>query len=299
MKILVFGKNGNISRALRNLLLNDKEVTFIQTGKDEVNFLVPEQITKFLDAHKPQIVINAAAYTQVDKAESDVNDAYAINATALGYLAEWCFRNSAELVHFSTDYVFDGVQDTFWNESSPTRPLNVYGKSKLEGEKLIEKSGCKFLILRTSWIFAPEGVNFFLTMMKLGKDKETLKIVSDQIGSPTYSYSIAEAAIKAAKIAHAQKQYPSGIYHVHNSNFTTWYDFATAIFSMARDRNLGLKIQSVQPITTAEYGAPALRPLNSRMDAEKFKKTFGIVLPSWQDKLSDCFEEYLNLQNRK
>jgi len=298
MKILVFGKNGNISRALRNILLNDSNVTFVQTGKDEVNFLIPAQITSFLDKTKPDIIINAAAYTQVDKAESEIDDAFAINATAPGHIGNWCKANNSELIHFSTDYVFDGIQDNLWKEDSPTNPLNVYGKSKLEGEKQIERSGCKFLIMRTSWIFAPEGVNFFLTMMKLGKERESLRIVSDQIGSPTFSYSIAEAAINAAKISHSRAQYPSGIYHVHNSNFTTWFEFARAIFSMAHDRNIDLKLKSVLPISTAEYGAPALRPLNSRMDAEKFKTTFGIELPSWQDKLSECFDKYLNSNNR-
>ena len=273
-RILIFGANGQVANALRKRLPDA-----VTLSAAEADFLKPETVLAALDKHKPDIIINAAAYTAVDKAESEDLSALQINALTPGLIATWAEKYKALLIHYSTDYVFDGSGIAPWKETDKTGPLSAYGRSKLLGEKEIANSGCRHFIFRLCWVYDETGKNFMNTMLRLGKEREALNVVADQIGAPTYAGDIAEATIKAV----AKPKAKSGVYHFCNSGETSWAGFAEAIFKQA---NLPTK---VTPITTAEYPTPAKRPANSRMNTTKFSATFGWdAIPSWQDGLKRC-----------
>lgn len=274
MKILIFGGEGQVARALSKRLPKA-----IVVGREEANFLKPETVIATCEKHKPDIVINAVAYTAVDKAESEELQALQINALTVGLIAEWTAKYKALLIHYSTDYVFDGGGMRPWKESDKPAPLSSYGRSKLLGEKEIANSGCRHFIFRLCWVYDETGKNFMNTMLRLGKEKTELNVVSDQIGAPTYAVDIAEATLKAI----AKPNAASGIYHFCNSGETSWAGFAAEIFKQA---NLPVKVNH---IATADYPTPAKRPANSRMDATKFRNTFGWdEIPDWQDGLKRC-----------
>lgn len=295
MKLLLIGKNGNVGHAIHNLLLKgDHNFEFVSLSRLEMDLLNPNSILQKLNEIKPEIIINSAAYTAVDAAEKNSVEAMMINSTAPEIISKWSSENNAFLIHFSTDYVFDGYTDTILYEDSPTNPLNIYGKSKLEGENKILLSGAKSLIFRTSWLFSPSGNNFFNTMLKLGQSKKSLKIVNDQVGSPTYSYSLAYSVLECIKIATQNSFNTFGIYHIHNQNFTTWYLFAKLIFEMARQKGIKISVEELEPITTEQYNAPASRPKNTKLSCDKLKMQFGITLPTWEEDLELCFFEYIN-----
>lgn len=280
-KILVFGKNGQVARALKKALPFD--ALFLE--QSEANFQKPESLTEILDRYQPKIVINAAAYTAVDRAESEADLCFKINADAPQKIAEWCAKHHSLLIHFSTDYVYQGEGTEAQSEEMATGPLSVYGNSKKMAEDLIRASGTNYVILRTSWVYDETGTNFVRTMLRLASEREELKVVSDQIGSPTYAGDLADAVntILSAKNINIKETY-----NVCGSGFVSWYDFAQEIFGSAQKMGLELKIQSVVPIKTEEYKTAAIRPLNSRMSQAKIKKDFGIELPSWQESLKKC-----------
>lgn len=258
--ILVFGKNGQVATALREVL---PDATFL--GSEVANFLSPEAVVKALETHKPEVVINAAAYTQVDKAETERDAAITINATTPGAIAKWCKSHNALLVHYSTDYVFDGTGDKPWLETDTPNPQNYYGLSKWEGEKAIQASGCKHYIFRVSWVYSPWGANFKKTILRLAQEREELKIVADQWGSPTKAEDIAAATREVVTKYLSGKPSEFGLYHWRFSEYTTWHQFAMSIVEEAKTAGVAIKAKSILPIPTEAFPTPAKRPKNSRL----------------------------------
>lgn len=302
--VLVLGKNGQVGRALTALL----GAGAISAGSSDINLADPDiaaQLDRFLGGRSISAVINAAAYTKVDLAEGEGRDAaLRINGSAVGELARWCAAHGVPLVHYSTDYVFPGQGDTPQSEDDPTHPLNAYGASKLLGESAIRESGADHLILRTSWVYDAVGSNFFKTIMRLLGERETLNIVSDQTGAPTYAPHLAAATLSALKSAQALSLFPSGVYHLCGGGETSWHGFANAIFMLARayesgEYGAGLKsgsnkliCQQILPIPTSAYPLPARRPHNSRLSMHKAQRILGVSMPSWEDGLKECFRAF-------
>ena len=280
VKTLIFGGSGQVSRALQ-LRLPDAAVA----GSTEADFTQPETVLAALEKYRPEIILNTAAYTAVDKAESEELAALQVNGLTPGVIAEWAAKHDALLVHYSTDYVFDGSGGNARNEAAPTAPLSAYGRTKLMGEREIAKAGGRYFIFRLCWVYDEDGKNFLNTMLRLGADREQLSVVADQIGAPTYAGDIAEATLQAM----AKPDAPSGIYHFCNSGETSWHGFALAIFEEAAARGQAVKVQEVKAIATADYPTPAKRPLNSRLDCRKFREVFGWAqIPDWRSALNRC-----------
>lgn len=290
--VLVLGATGQVGRALSHILGNGA----IVLNSIDADLSKPDELKSALAKYSPTAVINAAAYTQVDKAEEEQDLANSINGDALSVIAEYAFSKNIPLVHYSTDYVFDGSGETPWNEDDTTHPVNAYGVSKLKGEKAIEAKAseyehAQYLIFRTSWVYDASGKNFVNTMLRLAKEREELSVVNDQTGAPTFAHDIADYTIKALDAALQQDAFPSGVYHLTNQGAATWFEFANAIFEAAKKQGIELAIQKVNPIATSEYPTPAARPYNSRLNSDKLQKTFALTLPSWQDALNRCMEE--------
>lgn len=278
--VLVFGRTGQVAQALAAKAPR----TWFFAGREQADLTDQETLKKLVGSKKWEAVINAAAYTAVDRAESEPDIAQAVNARAPGIMAQACARDDIPFVHISTDYVFDGSMDRPYMEDDPLNPLSVYGRTKADGERFVLDAGGRSVILRTSWVYAPEGKNFVNTMLKLGQEREELRIVSDQTGAPTSAADIADGIIKIIS-----RFDQTGIFHMTASGSTSWHGFATEIFRVAREK--GLKTpQRVVPITTAEYPTPARRPMNSRFDCRKLEKIYGVALPSWQSGLSACMD---------
>ena len=286
MKILLTGRNGQLGWELARTLAPLGVLTAYD--RTTLNLAKPDQIAAAVHSVKPDIIVNAAAYTAVDRAESEPDAAFAVNAIAPGLLAEGAKRIGALLIHYSTDYVFDGAKETPYVEKDWPNPLNVYGRSKLAGEQAIGDVGGQYLILRTSWIYAARGRNFLLTILRLLKEKDELRVVSDQIGAPTFAGALANATAKLLQqfnptaLGNAR-----GIYHVTALGHTSWYGFAAEIARLERTRR---EIRIV-PIPSDEYPLPARRPKNSRLSSEKLLRRFGVALPSWQASLKACHDE--------
>lgn len=291
MKVLVFGKNGQLARALAS-----QEPSWVFLSSQACDLSEPSRSTIELERYDPDLVINAAAYTQVDQAEREAELAFRINAQAPKFMAEYCARKGKPFLHFSTDYVFDGTGASARDEQAATAPLNTYGRSKLEGENLILASKCRGAIFRTSWVYAAEGKNFVRTMLKLGAERESLRVVADQIGSPTNAADLA-AWVLCAIPAILHDPRPVEIFHAANSGETSWHGFAAEIFRFARAVGMPLKVERVEPISTADYPTPARRPLNSRLDTRKLQSRFGISPRSWQASLKDCIESICSLRS--
>ncbi|QOY23060.1 dTDP-4-dehydrorhamnose reductase [Xanthomonas citri] len=239
-----------------------------------------------LNRVRPALVVNAAAYTAVDRAEQERDAAFRANAEAPGVIAQWCARADAPLVHYSTDYVFDGQGTRPYLPDDATAPLGVYGQSKLAGERAVQAAGGRHLIFRTAWVYAAHGHNFLRTMLRVGAERDVLRVVADQIGTPT------PAALIADITAHALRQpgEPSGLWHLTAAGQTTWHGFAEAIFAQARARGLLARTPRVEAIGTADYPTPAKRPAYSRLDTHSLQDTFGVRLPDWQDGLSQVLD---------
>jgi dTDP-4-dehydrorhamnose reductase len=289
--IIVTGVSGQVGQALGSRLGHRAHVL----SRQQLDLSQPKNIPAILAEYRPDIIINAAAYTAVDQAESEEALATTINGDAVGVLAEYCFSHHIPLVHFSTDYVFNGDGNTAWKEDTNTQPLNAYGRSKLAGEQAIvsaannfERALPKWLIFRTSWVYSQGQKNFLDTMLRLGKERDTLSVVADQIGAPTYAADIASYAILALDVALKAPHFPSGIYHLCNQGETSWHGFAKEIFTQAESLGIPLAIKEVSPITSADYPTPAARPKNSRLDTHKFQDVFSLTLPEWQEALSRC-----------
>jgi dTDP-4-dehydrorhamnose reductase len=304
-KILLFGRSGQIGWELKARLAPLGELTVL--GSSDVDFSRPETIRAAVRGVHPSLIVNAAAYTAVDKAESEPDLAWAINAEAPGILAEEAARLGSLLVHYSTDYVFDGARREPYTEADPTNPLNVYGKTKLGGEQAIARamagSGGSFLIFRTSWVYGARGSNFLLTMLRLATERSELRIVDDQVGAPTSAEAIAAATVAVldriiaqghphagrASAEGAFAEIPaewSGIYHLTCTGAASWYGFAKE-FLTRRAESAGTPLPTLIPIPTTEFPRPARRPANSRLSCEHLHETFGVRLPSWQDALEN------------
>ncbi|MGB7542559.1 MAG: dTDP-4-dehydrorhamnose reductase [Burkholderiales bacterium] len=283
MKILLIGKNGQVGRELERALAPLGELTACDRAALDLG--KPEQIVSAIRAAKPEVIVNAAAYTAVDKAESEPELAIAVNARAPGILAEEATRHGALLVHYSTDYVFDGTKKGAYTEEDKPDPPNVYGMSKLEGERAIQSSDCRHLIFRTSWVYAPAGKNFLLTILRLAREKPELRVVDDQTGAPTSARMIAEATAACLRTVAAGKSPASGVYHMSAAGQTTWCGFARAIVAAA-----GLPTKIV-PIGTKDYPTAAGRPSNSLLDNTRLFDTFGVRLPAWEDGLAQVLAE--------
>ena len=284
--ILVTGKTGQVGRELARLLPSMGRV--IATGRQQMDLSDPDSIRKAMREFSPDIVVNAAAYTAVDKAESEPESAMQINGVAPGVLAEEAKRMNALLVHYSTDYIFDGLLGASYVEDDAPNPLNVYGKTKLEGERAIAAVGGAFLILRTSWIYSDQPPNFVLTMLKLAREKSELAVVNDQFGSPTWARTLAEATADVLR-QRTCGQGEAGVYHLSARDCTTRFLFAGRIVELAREIAPGSTGTAVlRPISTVDYPVPARRPLNAATSKEKIARVFGIEMPGWEDQLRNC-----------
>jgi len=279
MKLLLFGKGGQVGWELQRSLAPLGEVVAFDSR--QADFTQPETLAAIVRDMRPDAIVNAAAHTAVDKAESELERAQAINAEAPAVLAREAAALGAWLVHYSTDYVFDGSGSTPRNETAPTAPLSVYGRSKLDGEVRIRASGCKHLILRTSWVYGARGGNFARTMLRLAGEREKLTVINDQIGAPTGADLLADITAHALR-AVRQRPELSGTYHAVAAGETSWHGYASFVIDWARANGLPLKVQAVEPIPTSAYPTPARRPLNSRLDTRKLRECFDIVLPPWQ-----------------
>jgi dTDP-4-dehydrorhamnose reductase len=289
--MLVFGRSGQVGWELRHKLACLGQVTAVDYP--EIDFTRPESIREAVRAAQPAVIVNAAAYTAVDKAETEPALAYAINAAAPGVLAEEARRLGSILVHYSTDYVFDGTKQGAYLETDSPNPLNVYGKTKLAGDEAIQSAGRDYLILRTSWVYGARGSNFLLTMLRLARERAELRIVDDQTGAPTSSECIAQAtADLLAQLLAPQGgglQGRSGIYNLTNAGETTWFGFAKAFLSKPPGA-VGVIAPRLIPITTAEFHRPARRPANSCLSCRRVEETFGVQMPHWEDALSLVLE---------
>ncbi len=292
-RYLVLGVGGQLAQALSEQL--GSQARFV--GLPQLDLMTPDftqQLELALAKGRPHAVINAAAYTQVDKAQGEgAAMSLRINAEAVGELAQWCVRHGLPLVHVSTDYVFDGSGEHARREDEQTAPLNTYGAHKLAGEQLIEQAGGDYLIFRTSWLYDAHGNNFFNTMLRLMKERETLRVVADQIGAPTYVPMFARELVAGLEAALSQPVFPRGVYHLAAAGETSWHGFATAIFTLARAmnsvQNYSLTCQQVLPIATSDYPVPAARPKNSRLSCEKAKRVLGVAMEEWMCGLEACF----------
>ncbi len=286
MKILLTGKNGQLGWELERALAPLGELAAYDRAI--LDLAKPDQIAAAVRSVKPDIIVNAAAYTAVDKAESEAEAAFAVNAVAPGLLAEGAKRAGALLIHYSTDYVFDGTKEMPYVEEDPPNPLNVYGRSKLAGEQAISDVGGRYLILRTSWVYAARGKNFLLTIRRLLKKKDELRVVSDQIGAPTSAGALANATAQLLRRRNSMAlDNARSIYHVTAAGHTSWHGFAVEI---ARLEGAPREIR-LAPIASSEYPLPACRPRNSRLSNEKLFRSFGVALPSWQACLKACHAE--------
>ncbi len=285
-RILIVGYAGQVGAELQRSFSDAGEI--ICHDRDTVDLAVPDQVRAMVRRAAPEIILNAAAYTAVDRAESEPEAAMAVNARAPGILAEEALRSGALLVHYSTDYVFDGTKAGPWIETDTPGPLNVYGASKLAGEEAIQQAGGKYLIFRTSWVYGPHGNNFLLTMLRLSRERESLDIVDDQFGAPTSSIELAGTTnaivngVLAGRYGSAVNW--AGLYHMTCSGSTSWCGFARAIFARA-DSLLQGKVPAVRPIPSAEYSTPAMRPQNSVLSNEKLATRFGVRLAPWETAL--------------
>jgi dTDP-4-dehydrorhamnose reductase len=297
MKILLLGKNGQVGWELQRALAPLGEVIaldFDSPGPLTADFSNPESLAATVRAVAPQIIVNAAAHTAVDKAESEPEFARALNATSPAVIAREAGTLGAWLLHYSTDYVFDGSGSTPWVEDSPTGPLSVYGATKLEGEQAIRASGCRHLILRTSWVYAARGGNFAKTMLKLARERERLTVIDDQIGSPTGADLLADLSAHMLRAA-AQRPEVAGTYHAVAAGETSWFDYARHVIEFARAQGQDVRVApgAIEPVPTSAFVTAARRPGNSRMNTTKLRQTFGLQLPAWQSGVERMLAEVL------
>ena len=296
MKILLFGKNGQVGWELQRSLAVLGPVTALGHDSDDHcgDFSNPAGIADAVRALRPDVIVNAAAHTAVDKAESEPELARQLNATTPGVLAQEAARLGAWLVHYSTDYVFDGSGQQPWTEEDAPAPLSAYGRTKLEGERLIAASGCKHLILRTSWVYAARGANFAKTMLRLAQERERLTVINDQWGAPTGADLLADATAHAIRHLQTHPQ-DAGLYHLVAAGETNWHLYAKYILDQSQQAQAAIKIKATEvvPVPTSAFPTPAVRPHNSRLDTRKLQNTFGIQLPHWQTGVARMLTEIL------
>ena len=295
MTVLVFGGNGQVGQELLRVLAPlGKVVATTRSGNlpdgsacETADFGQPDSLPTLLNRLQPSIVVNAAAYTAVDRAEQEVDAAFAANAQAPGVIARWCAAHGVPFVHYSTDYVFDGQGAAPYREDEPTAPLGVYGTSKRDGEDAVRAAGGRHLIFRTAWVYASHGANFLRTMLRVGAERDALRVVADQIGTPTPAALIADVTVQA--LQHSDQL--SGTWHLTANGQTSWHGFAEAIFAEALATGVLAKVPTVEAIPSSEYPTPAKRPAWLVLDNRKLQQDFGIVLPTWQDGLKRVMAE--------
>jgi dTDP-4-dehydrorhamnose reductase len=298
MKILLLGKNGQVGWELQRSLAPLAEVLALDRHSTHYcgDLSKPEQLAQTVLAYKPDFIVNAAAHTAVDKAESEPDLARCLNTDAPAALAKAAAQVGAWLVHYSTDYVFDGSGTHARQEGEGTGPLSVYGQTKLDGEKAIVASGCKYLIFRTSWVYAARGGNFAKTMLRMAQERERLTVINDQHGAPTGADLIADVTAHAMRrVQNTQNTSFSGVYHLVASGETTWHEYASHVIKQAKAMKpeLAWKVAEIAPVPTSAFTTPAMRPLNSRLCTAKLQQAFGLVLPPWQQGVDRMLAETL------
>ena len=288
MKILLFGKGGQLGWELQRSLAPLGELVALDFDSTELcgDFTNPSGLAETVRTVRPDVIVNAAAHTAVDKAQSEPELVRTINALAPAVLAQQAATLGAWLVHYSTDYVFDGSGERPWREQDATGPLNIYGQTKLEGEQAIALSAAKHLVFRTSWVYAARGSNFAKTMLRLAKERERMSVINDQVGAPTGAELLADVTAHALRQVTASADGASlgGLYHLSASGQTTWHGYASFVLETALNLGVALKASpaTIDPVTTAAFPTAAQRPLNSRLDTTKLRRTFNLVLPPWQ-----------------
>jgi len=298
VKILLFGKDGQVGWELqRSLAVLGDVVALGSPDRQPLNgdLRDSDALAATVRAVAPQLIVNAAAYTAVDRAEAEPELARLINATAVGALARAAQAADAWLVHYSSDYVFDGSGSAPWTEQDRPAPLGVYGRSKLEGEELVRASGCRHLVFRTSWVFSARGANFAKTMLRLARERETLRVVDDQIGAPTGAELLADITAHACRRALADPSL-AGTYHAAAAGETSWFDYARHLIAGARRRGAAIRVAdaAIEPVASAAYPQVARRPLNSRLDTARLRTTFDLALPPWQAGVDRVVNEWVD-----
>lgn len=298
MNILLFGKNGQVGWELQRSLAPLGHVTALDAKSTTFcgDFTNPEGIAETIRRIQPDVIVNAAAHTAVDKAESEADLARLLNATTVGVIAREAEKLDAWLVHYSTDYVFPGSGEVPWREDDEPGPINVYGETKLAGESAIVEQCRKHLIFRTSWVYASKGNNFAKTMLRLAKERQTLAVINDQFGAPTGAELLADCTAHALRIA-MQSPQVSGLYHLVSAGTTSWYDYAELVLEEAKKAGIILKVDTLQPVPTTAYPTAARRPYNSRLSTEKFQHNFDLTLPPWQDGIRRMLNELFTAES--
>ncbi len=284
MKIVILGATGQVGREVSRALPAVGEVVACDRSRADLEH--PDRVADLLAHERPDVIVNAAAYTAVDKAEREPDRAQLINATAVATIAAEARRQDALLIHYSTDYVFDGQATGCYRETDPTSPLSIYGATKLAGERAIAESGCRHYLFRTSWVYATHGANFLKTMLRLAANRDDLAVVADQVGAPTSAALIADITAECIRrSADASLALPLGLYHLAPQGTTTWHGYAVFLLAAARDRGLPVRVSpdGIRPLTTAEYPTAARRPANSRLDTLKLTTALARSLPKWED----------------
>jgi dTDP-4-dehydrorhamnose reductase len=288
MKLLVTGRTGQLAQSLFAQTRPELHITL--AGRPDFDLARPDQFAKLIHATEPDVVINTAAYTAVDKAESEPQEALRINAIGAALLAQACASGDIPLIHLSTDYVFDGTKASPYLETDPPNPISAYGRTKLEGERLVAAETARHVILRTSWLFSSFGHNFLTTMLRLAQSYDEISVVCDQVGAPTFADHLATAILKIAPLLKADTSGElSGVYHLTAGGETSWSGFAEAIFQ--KERDFGQPAPRIKPISTSQYPVRAKRPANSRLACTKFESTFKCSLPHWPHGLADCMSQ--------
>jgi dTDP-4-dehydrorhamnose reductase len=298
VKILLLGKDGQVGWELQRSLAPLGDVVALGSSDREPfngDLGDPAALAATVRALAPQVIVNAAAYTAVDRAESEPDAARLVNATAVGALARAAKAGDAWLVHYSTDYVFDGSGSAPWTEQDRPAPLSVYGRSKLEGEELVRASGCRHLIFRTSWVYSARGVNFARTMLRLARERETLRVVDDQVGAPTGAELLADITAHACRRALTDSSVANA-YHVAAAGETSWFGYARHLVDAARRRGAPIRVAdaAIEPIASAAYPQAARRPLNSRLDTTRLRTVFDVSLPAWQEGVDRVVAEWID-----
>lgn len=281
MRVLVTGAEGQLGKCIHRAVVGGAD-DYLFTDVAELDITNKAAVEAFVADNRVDVIINCAAYTNVEKAEDEEDKAHLLNAVAVGYLAEAAKRNDALLIHISTDYVYMGGCCSVLTEQSNPQPLNAYGRTKWAGEQAVMASGCHYVILRTAWLYSEYGSNFVKTMLRLTAEREQIKVVSDQLGTPTYAGDLAEAIVRII----SERNFREGVYHYTNLGECSWWQFAKEIARLAGNEGC-----LVEPCTTAEYPTKARRPLNTVLDKSKFLKTFGIDIPEWRESLKKCIDE--------
>ncbi|MGA4467298.1 dTDP-4-dehydrorhamnose reductase [Enterobacter hormaechei] len=298
MNILLFGKTGQVGWELQRALAPLGNLIALDVHSKDYcgDFSNPEGIAETVRNIKPDVIVNAAAHTAVDKAESEPEFAQLLNATSVEAIAKEAAKIGAWVVHYSTDYVFPGDGETPWSETDATAPLNVYGQTKLDGEKALQDNCPNHLIFRTSWVYAGKGNNFAKTMLRLAKERKELSVINDQVGAPTGAELLADCTAHAIRIAMVKPEV-AGLYHLVASETTTWYDYAALVFEEAQKAGVELAIEKLNAVPTTAYPTPARRPHNSRLNTMKFQQNFNLVLPAWQVGVKRMLAELFTTQS--